>query len=114
MKKKRHHPPDESQTFYVDIPTEDCVDNDSGAWHNVGTFYTEAGALAFAEEHFGADARGRVFLVPSQMDQRRDRSEMAATDMVALLKASLPRFVFGNLQSIAEVDWLCRTRFGMA
>jgi hypothetical protein len=50
---------------------------------------TEAAALAFAEEHFGADARRRVFLVPSPMDERRDRLEMAATDMVALLKGEL-------------------------
>ncbi len=89
MKCKGHHPPDESQTFYVDIPSEDCIGDDSGAWHNVGAFNTEAAALAFAEEHFGADARGRVFLVPSQMDERRDKLEMAATDMVAVLEGEL-------------------------
>ena len=70
----------ELQQFYVDIPTEDCVRNDSGAWHNVGEFDTEAEALAFAEEHFGADGRDRVFLVPSQMDEQRDNVERAAPD----------------------------------
>jgi hypothetical protein len=89
MKCKGHHPPDESRTFYVDIPSGDCIGDDSGAWHNVGAFNTEAAALAFAEECFGADARGRVFLVPSQIDERRDRLELAATDMVAVLKGEL-------------------------
>jgi hypothetical protein len=89
MKNKGHHPPNAFQTFYVDIPTEDCIDDDSGAWHNVGAFDTEAAALAFAGEHFGADARSRVFLVPSQIDKRRDKLEMTATDMVAVLKGEL-------------------------
>jgi hypothetical protein len=89
MKSKGNHPPDASQTFYVDIPTEDCIDDDSGAWHNVGAFDTEAAALAFAGQHFGADARGRVLLLPSQIDRRRDRLEMASTEMVALLRDEL-------------------------
>jgi len=89
MKSKGQRSLDQSQTFYVDIPTEDCLRDDSGAWHNLGQFDTEAAALAFAEEHFGADARGRVFLVPSQMDERRDRLEMATTDIVAVLKDEL-------------------------
>jgi hypothetical protein len=38
-----------SQTFRVDIPTEDCIDNDSGAWHNVGEFASEVAALEFAQ-----------------------------------------------------------------
>lgn len=77
------------QTFYVDIPTEDCINDDSGAWHNVGEFDTEAAALAFAKEYFGADRRSRVFLVPSQMDERRDKLESAAADMVRVLEAEL-------------------------
>src|SRR5713226_10686065 len=89
MKSEGHHPPDQSQTFYVDIPIEDCVDDDSGAWRKQSAFDTELAALAFAEEHFGADARGRLFLVPSQMDERRDRLEMATTDIVAVLKDEL-------------------------
>lgn len=79
----------EQHTFYVDIPTEDCVANDSGAWHNVGEFATEADALAFAREHFGSDNRSRVFLVPSQIDEQRDRLEGAAASMVSVLRAEL-------------------------
>lgn len=89
MKTKDRNPMGKSQPFYVDVPTEDCINNDSGAWHNVGQFDTEAVALAFAKEHFGADPRGRVFLVPSQMDERRDKLELAATDMVGVLRAEL-------------------------
>jgi hypothetical protein len=89
MRTKDIQPLGESQTFYVDIPTEDCINDDSGAWHNVGQFDTEAAALAFAKEHFGADVRGRVFLVPSQMDERRDKLELAATDMVGVLRAEI-------------------------
>lgn len=77
------------QLFYVDIPTEDCVMNDSGEWRNVGEFDTEAEALGFAKEHFGADDRGRVFLVPSQMDEQRDCMERVAADMVAVLRDEL-------------------------
>ena len=53
---------------------------DSGAWHNVGEFHTEAAALAFATKHFGADQRGRVFLVPSRVDELQDKLEMAAAE----------------------------------
>jgi len=89
MMSEGERPSNEQQTFYVDIPTEDCVNNDSGAWHNVGEFPTEKEALAFAAEHFGADGRGRVFLVPSEMDEQRDNVERAAPDMVAVLQAEL-------------------------
>jgi len=80
---------DQSPVSYVDIPTEACIHNESGEWHNVGEFKNEAEALAFAKEHFGADDRSRVFLVPSQMDERRDRLERAAPEMVAVLQAEL-------------------------
>lgn len=86
---RSERPSNEQQTFYVDIPTEDCVNNESGAWHNVGEFASEAEALAFATEHFGADSRGRVFLVPSQMDERHDKLEMAAGEMITVLEAEL-------------------------
>jgi hypothetical protein len=89
MKGKEQNPVDQSQTFYVDIPTEDCVNSDSGAWHNVVEFDTEAAALAFATEHFAADHRGRVFLVPSQMDERRDRLELSAAEIAAVLEDEL-------------------------
>jgi len=89
MKSKCQHSLNEAQTLYVDIPTEDCVSNESGARHNIGEFDTEAAALGFAKAQFVADYRGRVFLVPSQMDERWDKLELAATDMVAVLKAEL-------------------------
>ncbi len=65
------------------------VHNDSGAWHHIGEFDTEATALEFAKEHFGADYRGHVFLVSSQTDEQRDRLERAAADMVRVLRAEL-------------------------
>jgi hypothetical protein len=89
MKAKEQNPLDPSQLFYVDIPTEDCVNSDSGAWHNTGEFDTEEAALAFATKHFGADHRGRVFLVPSQVDEPQDKLEMAAAEMVVVLEAEL-------------------------
>ncbi len=86
---RNERPSNEQGTFYVDIPTEDCLNNDSGAWHNVGEFATETEALAFATEHFGADTRGRVSLVPSQMDDWRDKMELAAREMITVLEAEL-------------------------
>jgi hypothetical protein len=85
--KSKGHLLKKAQNFYVDIPTEDCINDDSGAWRNVGEFDIEAAALAFAKEHFGADHRSRVFLVPSQMDQRWDKLESAAADMARVLEA---------------------------
>lgn len=49
--------------FWVDLPTEECVDNSDGAWKNIATFKTREEAIAFAKEHFGADEEGRVSLV---------------------------------------------------
>ena len=89
MKRKHRDLQNQAQTFYVDIPTEDCINDDSGAWHNVGQFDTEAAALAFAKKHFGADQTGRVFLVPSQMSDLQDQLETAAMDMAAVLKGEL-------------------------
>jgi len=87
LETRSERPSNEQQTFYVDIPTEDCTNDDSGAWHNVGEFATETETLAFATEHFGADTRGRVFLVPSQMDERQDKVEMAAREVITVLEA---------------------------
>jgi hypothetical protein len=42
---RSERPSNEQQTFYVDNPTEDCVNNESGAWHNVGEFSSETEAL---------------------------------------------------------------------
>ena len=53
----------EKRTFYVDIPTMDCVDNFDGAYMNVAEFDSRAEAIAFAREHFGADKNGKVDLV---------------------------------------------------
>ena len=49
--------------FYVDIPTEECVNNVNGAWKNVAHCSTREEAINFAREHFGADEEGRVCLV---------------------------------------------------
>lgn len=89
MKSREQYPLDQSELFSVDIPTEDCVNSGSGAWHNVGEFDTEEAALAFATKHFGADYRGRVFLVPSQVDELQDKLQMAAAKMVAVFEAEL-------------------------
>src|SRR5437660_9914505 len=49
--------------FYVDIPTEECVNNINGAWKNVAHCSTREEVISFAREHFGADEEGRVCLV---------------------------------------------------
>ena len=51
------------QESWVDLPTEECIDNPDGAFKNVATFATKAEAIAFAREHFGADEEGRISLV---------------------------------------------------
>jgi hypothetical protein len=89
MKPKLDHSLQPTQRFHVDIPTEDCIGDESGEWRNVGEFDTEAAALASAQEHFGADYRGRVFLVPSQMVEQLDNVESWAADMVAVLQSEL-------------------------
>jgi hypothetical protein len=55
--------PKEKRTFYVDIPTEDCINNPDGAYKNVATFDTKEAAIKWAQEQFGADKQGRVQLV---------------------------------------------------
>lgn len=51
------------KTFYVDLPTEDCIGNEDGVWKNVTTCSTFQEAIAFAQKNFGADEHGRVCLV---------------------------------------------------
>ena len=114
MKNKEKNPLDQSRLFYVDIPTEDCVNSDSDAWHNAGEFDAEAAALAFATKHFRAAHRGRVFLVPSQVDELQDKLEMVAAEMVAVLKTKRRPFGFGSRPKIPEVAWHCRPTCGMA
>ena len=55
----------------------------------MGEFASETEALAFATEHFGADTGGRVFFVPSQMNERHDKLEMAAREMITVLESEL-------------------------
>lgn len=50
-------------SYYVDLPTEDCINNNDGACKNVATFETKEEAIAFAKKHFGADDEGRFQLV---------------------------------------------------
>ncbi len=52
--------------FAVDIPNADG----ESAWENVGYFSTRAKAISFAQQHYGADDKGRIALV----------SEMPADD----------------------------------
>jgi hypothetical protein len=51
------------QPYYVDLPTEECIGNPDGAFKNVAVLDTREAAIAFAQEHFGADEEGRVCLV---------------------------------------------------
>ena len=51
--------------FYVDLPTQDCIGNEDGAWKNVTSCSTLQEAIAFAQKHFGADEQGRVDRTPS-------------------------------------------------
>jgi hypothetical protein len=50
-------------TFYVDIPTEGCIDNSDGAYKNVATFHSKQEAIEYARKHFGANEKGMVQLV---------------------------------------------------
>ena len=49
--------------FYVDLPTTDCINNDDGSWVEAARFRTREEAISFAQEHFGADAEGKVRLI---------------------------------------------------
>jgi hypothetical protein len=53
----------ESTQYWVDIPTEDCIDNPGGAFKNVAVRATREAAIQFAQQHFGADEEGRICLV---------------------------------------------------
>lgn len=50
-------------SYWVDIPTVDCIDNEEGSYKNVAGFCSKEAAIAYAMEHFGADEEGRVCLV---------------------------------------------------
>jgi hypothetical protein len=52
-----------STRFYVDLPTVDCVGNDDGAWLQIADYASRQEAVSFAQQHFGADAEGRVCLI---------------------------------------------------
>lgn len=49
--------------WYVDIPTQDCIDNEDGAWSAIANFETKAEAVAFVKKHFGADDNGNISLI---------------------------------------------------
>ena len=51
------------ETWYVDIPDKDFLRTQDSPFFNVDTFSTREEAIAFAQEHFGADDEGRVKLV---------------------------------------------------
>ena len=53
----------ESSRYWVDIPTEGCIDNPEGAFKKVASLATREAAIQFAQRHFGADAEGSICLV---------------------------------------------------
>lgn len=53
----------QSDTFYVDLPTVDCIGNADGSWQNVAEYRSRTQAIQFAQTHFGADEQGCVCLV---------------------------------------------------
>lgn len=55
---------------YVDIPTEECIDDDNGAWKNVRTFHTRAEAIEFVKVHFAGDDEGKASLVSGGDDEK--------------------------------------------
>ena len=54
-------------SVYVDIPTVEYIGPD-GAFKHVQSFKTRREAIAFCQEHFGADEEGRVSLVSGEDD----------------------------------------------
>lgn len=51
-------------TYYIDIPTVDCIDNPDGAWRNVAIKKSKRAAVAFIRKHFGpCDKDGRISLI---------------------------------------------------
>ena len=72
--------------FYVDIPSAELVDNPEAAWVNINSFETQAEALKYAQDVFGADALGRVNLVPSVPDAAQERLEAAGPALLAAAK----------------------------
>ena len=50
-------------TYYVDIPTIECMDNPDAAFRNVAQFDDPEQAVKFCQEHFGADEKGCVSLI---------------------------------------------------
>lgn len=47
-------------TYYVDIPNPH---DPKGAWACMGSFETHEDAARYAQETFGADAKGRIHLI---------------------------------------------------
>ena len=50
-------------SVYVDIPQASCVSDADGSFKSIAEFETRQEAIAFCQEHFGADDQGRVQLV---------------------------------------------------
>ena len=56
-------------SVYVDIPTTECISNADGPFKHIVTFATRKEAIAFCQEHFGADEQGRVSLVSGDEEE---------------------------------------------
>ena len=50
-------------TYYVDIPTEDCIAQPDGEFKNVAQFTNLQEAIKFCQEHFVADENGCISLI---------------------------------------------------
>ena len=51
--------------WYVDLPTQEMINNDNGSWKNVGLFNSKEEALKFIREHIdpNCDDDGKISLL---------------------------------------------------
>ena len=62
--KRPVHPMGDGEPVWLDIPTPGCATDDPNAsWVPIKTFSDMPQAIAYAQEHFGADDQGRVSLL---------------------------------------------------
>ena len=53
----------EPETYYVDIPSIQCIQNVDACWIPVATFDNRKEAIEYAQKTFGADENGCICLV---------------------------------------------------
>lgn len=49
--------------YYVDLPIKAGIESEDNSWEGIKTFETREEAIAFVQEHWGADENGNVSLV---------------------------------------------------